>query len=79
MKAPVDYIFPPIEVGSVPYWRLALRGCSQLCFQANELTGIFFLVAVFLASPIACAYLTVAALMAPGGRMQLARFSHTTE
>jgi urea transporter len=71
MKAPVDYIFPPVEVGSVPYWRLALRGCSQLCFQANELTGIFFLVAVFLASPIACAYLTVAALMAPGGRMQL--------
>lgn len=69
MKAPVDYIFPPVEAGLVPYWRLVLRGCSQLCFQSNELTGLLFLAAVFVASPISAAYLLVAGIMAPAGRM----------
>lgn len=69
MKPPVDYIFPPVTKGWVPYWRLVLRGCSQLCFQSNELTGAFFLIAVLVASPISAAYLLVAGAMAPAGRM----------
>ena len=71
MRAPVDIIFPPSKTGKVAYWRLALRGCSQLCFQSNELTGLFFLAAAFMASPIAGVYFLVAALLAPGGRMLL--------
>jgi len=71
MKAPVDYIFPPAVPGRVPYWRLVLRGTSQMCFQSNELTGLFFLAAVLVASPISAAYLLVAGIMAPGGRMLL--------
>ncbi len=71
MKAPVDYIFPPVAPGSVPYWRRTLRGCSQLCFQSNELTGVLFLVAVLVASPISVAYMLVAAILAPAGRMLL--------
>jgi len=71
MKAPVDYIFPPAVPGQVPYWRLVLRGTSQMCFQSNELTGLFFLVAVLVASPISAAYLLVAGIMAPAGRMLL--------
>lgn len=69
MKPPVDYFFAPAVVGEVPYWRLILRGCSQLCFQSNELTGLFFLAAVFVASPISAAYLLVAGAIAPAGRM----------
>lgn len=71
MKAPVDYIFPPVMPGSVPYWRRTLRGPSQLCFQSNELTGLFFLAAVLVTSPISAAYMLVAAIIAPGGRMLL--------
>ena len=71
MKPPVDYIFPPVAPGSVPYWRRALRGCSQLCFQSNELTGLFFLAAVLVTSPISAAYMLAAAFIAPGGRMLL--------
>lgn len=69
MKPPVDYIFPPVESGKVPYWRLVLRGFSQLCFQSNELTGLLFLIAVLIASPISAAYFLVAGMMAPAGRM----------
>jgi urea transporter len=69
MKPPVDYLFSPVDVDAVPYWRLVLRGCSQLCFQSNELTGLLFLAAVFVASPISAAYLLVAGIMAPAGRM----------
>ncbi len=72
MKPPVDYIFPPVTTGLVPYWRLVLRGCSQLCFQSNELTGVFFLAAVLVVSPISAAYLLVAGIMAPAGRMLMA-------
>jgi urea transporter len=71
MKAPVDAIFAPVEAGRVPYWRLVLRGISQLCFQTNELTGLFFLAAVLIASPLAAAYMVLAAIMAPGARMML--------
>lgn len=69
MKPPVDYIFPPVEGGKVPYWRLVLRGFSQLCFQSNELTGLLFLIAVLIASPLSAAYFLVAGLLAPAGRM----------
>src|SRR6516165_5606672 len=79
MKAPVDAIFPPVEAGQVPYWRLVLRGCSQLCFQTNELTGLFFLTAVLIASPIAAAYMLVAAIIAPGGRMLLGQKGRVLE
>jgi urea transporter len=71
MKAPVDYIFPPAVPGQVPYWRLVLRGISQMCFQSNELTGLFFLLGVLVASPISAAYLLVAGIMTPAGRMLL--------
>ena len=71
MKPPVDYIFPPAVPGQVPYWQLVLRGTSQMCFQSNELTGLFFLLAVLVASPISAAYLLVAGVMAPAGRMLL--------
>ncbi len=73
MNSPVDIFFRPVEPGQVPYWRLVLRGCSQTCFQSNELTGLIFFVAVLIASPIAFAYLLVAAIMAPGGRMLLGK------
>ena len=68
MKQPVDIIFPPLEDGELPFYRIVLRGISQLCLQTNELTGLFFLTAVFIASPIASAYLLVAAILGPLGR-----------
>ncbi len=71
MTPPVDFIFTPVATGLVPYWRRALRGCSQLCFQTNELTGLFFLAAVLVASPISAVYMLVAAVLPPGGRMLL--------
>ena len=71
MKPPVDYLFPPVDPDAVPYWRLVLRGCSQLCFQTNELTGLFFLAAILVASPITAAYMLVAGIIAPGARMLL--------
>ncbi len=64
-------IFPPVSNGNVAYYRLVLRGCSQLCFQSNELTGLFFVAAVAVASPIAAVYFLVAAALAPAGRMLL--------
>lgn len=71
MKPPVDYLFAPVDPEAVPYWRLVLRGCSQLCFQTNELTGLFFLAAILVASPITAAYMLVAGIIAPGARMLL--------
>ncbi|GAB5378627.1 MAG: urea transporter [Acuticoccus sp.] len=53
------------------YLRLALRGCAQMCFQSNALTGVLFLAAIAVVSPIAAVYTLVAALMAPAGRMLL--------
>src|SRR5579864_7491548 len=29
-----------------PFWRQALRGCSQCAFQSNEITGALFILAV---------------------------------
>jgi urea transporter len=39
-------VLPAAEEGKVPFWRLTLRGCSQCCFQTNEVTGVIFLLAV---------------------------------
>ncbi|MGD9648894.1 MAG: urea transporter [Pirellulales bacterium] len=71
MNHSVKTIVEPASPAPVAYWRLVLRGCAQLCFQSNELTGLCFLVAVLVASPVAFAYLLVAAALAPGGRMLL--------
>lgn len=71
MRNAVDIIFPPVENGNLPFFRIVLRGISQLCLQTNELTGLFFLVAVLIASPIASAYLLVAAILGPLGRRLL--------
>lgn len=65
MKQPVDMIFPPIESGNFPFYRVVLRSISALGFQANELTGLLFLIAALVASPIAAAYLLTAAIFGP--------------
>lgn len=39
-------VLPEVQFGAVPFWRQWLRGLSQCAFQANELTGIIFVVAV---------------------------------
>lgn len=65
MRSPVDIIFPPIENGELPFYRVVLRSISALGFQANELTGLFFLIAALVASPIAAAYLLTAAIIGP--------------
>ncbi len=62
---------PTPDVGRLAYWRMVLRGCSQLAFQGNELTGVFLLVGVLVASPTAALFMLVAATMAPAGRMLL--------
>lgn len=61
----------PPEVGRPAYWRMVLRGCSQLAFQGNELTGVFLLAGVLVASPTAAVFMLIAATMSPAGRMLL--------
>jgi urea transporter len=39
-------VLPATDEGRCPFWRLVLRGCSQCCFQTNEITGVLFLLAV---------------------------------
>lgn len=39
-------VLPEAKLGSVPFWRQYLRGFSQCAFQANEITGVIFVVAV---------------------------------
>jgi len=41
--------------------------------QSNELTGLFFLAAVLVASPISFVYVLVAAILGPAGRMLLGK------
>lgn len=65
MKQPVDIIFPPIQNGELPFYRIVLRSISSLGFQSNELTGLFFLIAALVASPIAGVYLLSAAMIGP--------------
>jgi urea transporter len=42
---------PELEPAQVPPWRQVMRGFSQCAFQANELTGLFFIAAVVLYNP----------------------------
>ena len=65
MTWPVDIIFPPKEGEKLPFYRIVLRSISQLCLQTNEVTGLAFLIAVLIASPIAAAYLLAAAILGP--------------
>ncbi|WP_099025478.1 urea transporter [Mycolicibacterium palauense] len=69
--SPVDPDPPDAAGQVVAYPRLVLRGISQLCFQSNELTGLCFLAAVLVVSPLAATYLLVAAILAPGARILL--------
>ena len=39
-------VLPEAQLGSLPFWRQYLRGFSQCAFQANEITGLIFVVAV---------------------------------
>lgn len=71
-RRPVDMVLAPVPVGQmVPYWRIVLRGCSQLTCQTNELTGLLIIAAVAVATPIAAAYLVVAGILAPAVRYVL--------
>ncbi len=39
-------VLPEVQLGTVPFWRQVLRGFSQCAFQANEVTGLIFVIAV---------------------------------
>ena len=39
-------VLADVELGTVPFWRQFLRGFSQCAFQANEVTGLIFVLAV---------------------------------
>ena len=39
-------LLPTAEDVKVPFWRQCLRGLSECAFQANEVTGLIFVVAV---------------------------------
>ena len=39
-------VLPEAKLGSLPFWRQYLRGFSQCAFQANEITGLLFVIAV---------------------------------
>jgi urea transporter len=58
-------VLPGVPEGAVPFWRLVLRGCSQCCFQTNEVTGLIFLVAVLTYSREQALLMLMAAVIAP--------------
>jgi urea transporter len=39
-------VLPEAQLGTLPFWRQYLRGFSQCAFQANEITGLLFVIAV---------------------------------
>jgi urea transporter len=39
-------VLPEVQLGTLPFWRQFLRGFSQCAFQANEVTGLIFVIAV---------------------------------
>lgn len=57
--------------GAVPFWRIVLRGCSQCCFQTNEVTGAIFLLAVLAYSWQMAAYMAIGALIGPAVALAL--------
>ena len=58
-------VLPGVAEGSVPFWRLVLRGCSQCCFQTNEVTGVIFLIAVLTYSREQALLMAMGAVIAP--------------
>jgi urea transporter len=59
-------VLPAVDDGTVPFWRLVLRGCSQCCFQTNEVTGLVFLLAVLTYSWQQSLLMLMGALIATG-------------
>jgi urea transporter len=49
--------------GKVPFWRQVLRGFSQCAFQANEIAGILFVLAVAVANWHMAAYYVLAVIV----------------
>ena len=49
--------------GQLPFWRQVLRGFSQCAFQANEIAGILFVVAVAVSNWRMAAYYVVAVVI----------------
>ena len=39
-------VLPEAKLGTLPFWRQYLRGFSQCAFQANEITGLLFVIGV---------------------------------
>lgn len=58
-------VLAPVEDGRVPFWRIVLRGCSQCCFQTNEVTGAIFLLAVLAYSWQMAAFMLIGAVVGP--------------
>jgi urea transporter len=58
-------VLPAVEDGKVPFWRIVLRGCSQCCFQTNEVTGAIFLLAVLSYSWRMAAFMLIGAIVGP--------------
>jgi urea transporter len=56
-------VLPAVEDGLVPFWRIVLRGCSQCCFQTNEVTGAAFLLAVLTQSWQMASYMLIGAIV----------------
>jgi len=56
-------ILPATAPGAAPYWRIVLRGCSQCCFQTNEVTGAIFVLAVLTYSWRLAAFMSIGALV----------------
>ncbi len=56
-------VLAEVELGQVPFWRQFLRGFSQCAFQANEITGLVFVVAVAVCSWEMAAFYVISVLL----------------
>jgi urea transporter len=65
--------------GAVPFWRIVLRGCSQCCFQTNEVTGAIFLIAVLSYSWKMAAFMLIGAVLGPAVALALRAERATVE
>jgi urea transporter len=64
MKVAGMQVLADVEPGKAPLWRAFLRGFSQCCFQAHELTALFFIAAAFVAGWRGCVFYVVSVLLA---------------
>lgn len=64
-------VLPAVADGAAPFWRIVLRGCSQCCFQTNEVTGAIFLLAVLTQSWRMAVYMLIGAIVGPAIAMLL--------